>query len=109
MTMVMLTAMAIARERERGTLGSSSSRHQERRAGGGQDPPLRDHRYVQITLTVGGARDLRRPLLGSAPLLYALVRFHRRQPGPRALLFDHRQDPATSHANVLLFLFPTSS
>jgi len=74
MTMVMLTAMAIARERERGTLEQlivSPVKNVELVVG--KILPYVIIGYVQITLIlVAGRVMFAVPFLGSAPLLYAL-------------------------------------
>jgi len=74
MTMVMLTAMAIARERERGTLEAlmvSPVRRTELVVG--KIAPYILIGYIQITLVLGAGRlvfDV--PVVGSVPLLYGL-------------------------------------
>jgi len=74
MTMVMLTAMAIARERERGTLEQlivSPVKNVELVVG--KILPYVIIGYVQITLILLAGRVIFAvPFLGSAPLLYAL-------------------------------------
>ena len=75
MTMVMLTAMAIARERERGTLEQlivSPVKNVELVVG--KILPYVIIGYVQITLILLAGRVIFAvPFLGSAPLLYALA------------------------------------
>jgi ABC-2 type transport system permease protein len=75
MTMVMLTAMAIARERERGTLEQlivSPVRPIELIVG--KIMPYVVIGYVQMTvILLAGALVFRVPLVGSAPLLYGLA------------------------------------
>jgi len=74
MTMVMLTAMAIARERERGTLEQlivSPIKNVELVVG--KILPYVIIGYIQITLILlAGRLVFRVPFLGSPPLLYAL-------------------------------------
>jgi ABC-2 type transport system permease protein len=74
MTMVMLTSMAIARERERGTLEQlivSPVKNVELVVG--KILPYVIIGYVQITLILGaGSLIFRVPIVGSLPLLYAL-------------------------------------
>ena len=103
--MVMLTAMAVARERERGTLEQlvvSPIRKWELVVG--KILPFVVIGYVQMTLVlIAGYVVFDVPVVGVADAaLRAGLRLHRGQPRARALLLDPREDPAAGDANVLL-------
>ena len=106
MTMVMMTALAVTRERERGTMENLLAmpvRPIEVMAG--KIAP-----YILIGARAGGGRAARRrELLFGVPFAgsYAAVRrgdaaLHHRQPRHRLCLLHHRAEPAAGDADVVL-------
>ena len=108
MTLVIITALAITRERERGTMEnllSTPVRPLEVMIG--KIVPYIIVGYVQMGVILLAARFLFQvPLMGNILLLLAVsLLLHRRQPGGGADLFDPGPQPAAGGADGL-FLLP---
>ena len=108
MTMIIITALAITRERERGTMEnllSTPARPGEVMIG--KIIPYIIVGYIQVFLILLAAKFLFNvPIVGQRALVAgADVFLHCGQPGRRHHLFDHRQEPASGRANGILF-FP---
>ena len=108
MTMVMITALAITRERERGTMENLLS--MPARPGEvliGKIVPYILVGYIQVGLILVAARFLFHvPMIGSLPLLLAVMLvFIARQPGHGHHLLHPGPQPAPGHADGL-FLLP---
>ena len=108
MTMVMITALAITRERERGTMENLLSTPV--RPGEvliGKIVPYIGVGYVQVTLILVAAKFLFDvPMIGSVPSAAGDgVPVHRGEPGGGHYVLDHRQKPVAGDADGI-FLFP---
>ena len=107
MTMVMMTGLAMTRERERGTMENllaTPVRPLEVMAG--KIVPYILVGYIQVTLILLAARLIFGvPILGSVVLLYAVVlAVHRRQPGGRPDVFHRGEEPDAGDADDVLLL-----
>ena len=108
MTMIIITALAITRERERGTMEnllSTPARPGEVMIG--KIVPYITVGYIQVFLILLASKFLFNvPIVGSVSLLLVLTFLvHRGESRGRHHVFDHCQKPASSGANGV-FLFP---
>ena len=107
MTMVMITALAVTRERERGTMESLlATPALPLEVMTGKIIPYILVGYVQVTVILLAARSSLpradgRKLAAALPLRAEL---HRRDSRGRHHHFDAGDEPTASHANVVLFL-----
>ena len=104
MTMVMITALAVTRERERGTMESLlATPALPLEVMTGKIVPYILVGYVQVTVILLAARILFRvPMVGSSAAALSLrAELHRRDAGRRHHHLDAGTQPTAGHANVV--------